>query len=209
MNFYDCPTAPSPRRVRIFLAEKGVSLKTKTVDLANGQQLTDAFGAINPHRTVPILELDDGTKLLDSTSICMYLEETFPDPNLMGRDAKERAIIAMWQREVETNGMMAIMECFRNSSKGFKSRALTGPVDYEQIPELAERGRQRVRHFFTELNARLSGSEYVAGDRFTIVDITAFVAVEFSRAIRETVPDDATHLARWRDAVNARPSTRG
>lgn len=208
MKFYDCPTAPSPRRVRIFLAEKGVSLETKMVDLANGEQLTDAFGAINPHRTVPILELDDGTKLLDSTSICMYLEETFPDPNLMGRDAKEQALIAMWQRDVETNGMMAIMECFRNSSKGFKSRALTGPVDYEQIPELAERGRQRVRHFFTELNSRLSGSEYVAGDRFTIVDITAFVAVEFSRAIREKVPEDATHLKRWRDAVGARPSAR-
>jgi glutathione S-transferase len=208
MKFYDCPTAPSPRRVRIFLAEKGVSLETKMVDLANGEQLTDAFGAVNPHRTVPILELDDGTKLLDSTSICMYLEETFPDPNLMGRDAKERALIAMWQRDMETNGMMAIMECFRNSSRGFKSRALTGPVDYEQIPELAERGRQRVRHFFTELNSRLCGSEYVAGDRFTIVDITAFVAVEFSRAIREKVPEDAAHLQRWRDAVSARPSTR-
>lgn len=199
---------PARGRVRIFIAEEGISLETKTVDLANGEHLTDAFGAINPHRTVPILELDNGTKLFDSTSICMYLEETFPDPNLMGRDAKERATIAMWQRDVETNGMMAIMECFRNSSKGFKSRALTGPVDYEQIPELAERGRQRVRHFFTELNARLSGSEYVAGDRFTIVDITAFVAVEFSRAIREKVPDDATHLKRWRDAVSARPSTR-
>lgn len=199
---------PARGRVRIFIAEEGISLETKTVDLANGEHLTDAFGAIDPHRTVPILELDNGTKLFDSTSICMYLEETFPDPNLMGRDAKERATIAMWQRDVETNGMMAIMECFRNSSKGFKSRALTGPVDYEQIPELAERGRQRVRHFFTELNARLSGSEYVAGDRFTIVDITAFVAVEFSRAIREKVPDDATHLKRWRDAVSARPSTR-
>jgi glutathione S-transferase len=208
MKFYDCPTAPSPRRVRIFLAEKGVSLETQIVDLANGEQLTDAFGAINPHRTVPVLELDDGTKLLDSTSICMFLEESFPDPNLMGRDAKERAVIGMWQRDVETNGLMAIMECFRNSSKGFKNRALTGPVDYEQIPELAERGRQRVRKFFAELNSRLARSEYVAGDRFTVVDITAFVAVEFSRAIREKAPEDATHLKRWRDAVGARPSAR-
>ena len=206
MKFYDCPTAPSPRRVRIFLAEKGVSLETQIVDLANGEQLADAFGAINPHRTVPVLELDDGTKLLDSTSICMFLEETFPEPNLMGRDAKERAVIGMWQREVETNGLMAIMECFRNSSKGFKNRALTGPVDYEQIPELAERGRQRVRKFFAELNSRLAHSEYVAGDRFTVVDITAFVAVEFGRAIQEKVSEDATHLKRWRDAVSVRPS---
>jgi glutathione S-transferase len=190
----------------MFLAEKGASIETKMVDLANGEQLTDAFGEINPYRTVPVLELDDGTRLLDSTSICMYLEETFPNPNLMGKDTKERAVVAMWQRHVETNGLMAIMECFRNSSKGFKSRALTGPVDYGQIPELAERGRQRVRMFFAELNSRLSGSRFVAGDRFTIVDITAFVAVDFSRAIREKPPEDATHLKRWRDAIGARPS---
>ncbi|RTM15282.1 MAG: glutathione S-transferase family protein [Bradyrhizobiaceae bacterium] len=206
MKFYDCLTAPSPRRVRMFLAEKGVTLETKMVDLANGEQLTDTFGEVNPRRTVPVLELDDGTKLLDSTAICMYLEDAFPDPNLMGRDPKERAVIAMWQRDIETNGTMAIMECFRNSSKGFRNRALTGPIDYEQIPALAERGRQRVRHFFAELNFRLSRSEYVTGDRFTIVDITAFVAVEFSRAIKEKVPDDAAHLKRWRDAVGARPS---
>jgi glutathione S-transferase len=206
MKFYDCLTAPSPRRVRMFLAEKGVALETKIVDLANGEQLTSTFSEINPHRTVPVLELDDGTKLLDSTSICMYLEETYPDPNLMGRDAKERAVVAMWQRDMEINGPMAIMECFRNSSKGFRNRALTGPIDYEQIPALAERGRQRVRHFFAELNSRLSQSEYVAGDRFTIVDITAFIAVEFSRAIKEILPENATHLKRWRDAVSVRPS---
>lgn len=206
MKFYDCPTAPSPRRVRMFLAEKGIFLETQMVDLGTGEQLTDAFDKINPHRTVPVLELDDGTKLLDSISICMYLEEIFPDPNLLGQDAKERAVIAMWQRDVEMNGTMAVAECFRNSSKGLRNRALTGPIDYEQIPALAERGRQRVRHFFAELNSRLSQSEYVAGDRFTIADITAFVAVEFSRAIKENVPDDATGLKRWRDAIGARPS---
>jgi glutathione S-transferase len=179
------------------------------VDLANGEHLTDAFGKINPHRTVPVLELDDGTRLLDTFSICIYLEGIFPEPNLMGRDAKERAVIAMWQRDMDLNGQNAIAECFRNSSRGLRGRAMTGPVDYEQIPELAERGRQRVRQFFRDLDRRFADSEYVAGDRFTIADITALVAVDFARAIKETVPEDAVNLKRWREAVTSRPSSRG
>jgi glutathione S-transferase len=208
MKFYDCLTAPSPRRVRIFIAEKGVTLEIRMVDLANGEHLTDTFGKINPRRTVPVLELDDGTCLLDTFSICSYLEGIFPEPNLMGRDAKERAVIAMWQRHMDLDGQSAIAECFRNSSRGFRGRAMTGPVDYEQIPELAERGRQRVRQFFRDLDCRFADSEYVAGDRFTIADITALVAVDFARAIKETVPDDAMNLKRWREAVTLRPSSR-
>jgi glutathione S-transferase len=164
------------------LGKKGVTLETKMVDLANGEHLTDAFGKINPHRTVPVLELDDGTCFLDTFSICIYLEGIFPEPNLMGRDAKERAVIAMWQRDMDLNGQNAIAKCFRNISRGFRGRAMTGPVDYEQIPELAERGRQRVRQFFRDLDRRFANSEYVAGDRFTIADITALVAVDFVTA---------------------------
>jgi glutathione S-transferase len=206
MRFYDCATAPSPRRVRMLIAEKGITLETVQVDLGKGEHLTEAFRKINPHCTVPVLELDDGTRLLDSNSISMYLDEVFPEPNLVGRDAKERAVSAMWQREMDFNGFMAVGECFRNGARGLRGRALTGPVDYEQIPQLAERGRLRVRHFFTGLNRRLGESEYVAGNRFTVADITAFVAVEFSRAIKEVVPDDAVYLKRWRDAVGSRPS---
>ena len=165
------------------------------------------FGQINPHRTVPVLELDDGTCLLDSNSICMFLDETFPEPNLTGRGPKERAVVAMWQREMELNGLDAVAECFRNSSKGFRDRALTGPTNHPQIPELAERGRRRVRQFFADLDGRLGHSAYVAGDRFTIADITALVAVDFTRAIRETVPADAMHLLRWHAAVSSRPGT--
>jgi glutathione S-transferase len=131
MKLYDCRTAPSPRRVRMFIAEKGVRLETVQVDLAIGEHLSEAFEKINPLRTVPVLELDDGTAFLDSNSISLYLEAVFPDPSLIGRDAKERAVIAMWQREMDLNGLMAVAECFRNSSKGFRNRALTGPVDYE------------------------------------------------------------------------------
>jgi len=148
MKFYDCLTAPSPRRVRMLIAEKGIQVETVQVDLARGEQLSEAFGRINPRRTVPVLELDDGTRLLDSNSISLYLDEVFPEPNLTGRGAKERAIIAMWQRDMDLNGLEAVAECFRNSAKGLRNRALTGAVDYEQIPALAERDRLRVRQFY-------------------------------------------------------------
>jgi len=205
--FYDCLSAPSPRRVRMLIAEKGLSLPTEYVDLAGGEHLSEAFGRLNPHRTVPVLQLADGTCLLDSTSISMYLDEVFPENNLTGSTAKERALVAMWQREMDLNGLTAVAECFRNSSRGFRDRALTGPVNYPQIPELGERGRQRVRQFFGDLDSRLRESAYVAVDRFTIADITAYVSVEFARAIKEQPSSDLVHLARWRDALAKRPSS--
>jgi glutathione S-transferase len=192
----------------MLIAEKGATIETIQIDLANGEQLTEAFRRINPRCTVPVLELDDGTRLLDSNSISLYLDAVLPGPNLTGLDAKDRAVIAMWQGDMEQNGFMAVAECFRNSAKGLHGRALTGPVNYEQIPELAERGRLRVRQFFANLNQRLGDSEFVAADRFTVADITAFVAVEFSRAIKEAVPDTALHLQRWRAAVASRPSAK-
>jgi len=208
MRFYDCLTAPSPRRVRMLIAEKGITIETVQVDLAKGEQLGEAFQKINPQGTVPVLELDDGTRLLDSNSISLYLDAVFPEPNLLGRDPKERAVIAMWHRDMEINGFMAVAECFRNTARGLQGRALTGPINYEQIPALAERGRQRVRRFFSDLDQRLADSAYVAGDRFTVADIAGFIAVDFSRAIKEPVPAEAVHLARWRGAIAARPSAR-
>ena len=207
MKFYDCATAPSPRRVRIFIAEKGLDIPTVQVDLRSGEHLKDDFRAINPHATVPVLELDDGTRLLDSNSISLYLDEAFPEPNLMGRDAREKAVIAGWNRTVEWDGLAAAAECLRNSAKGMAGRAVTGPVSYQQIPELAERGRQRARHFLSDLNDRLGESEYVAGDRFTIADITAVVAVDFMKWIKEEGPEDAIGLKRWYESVSARPGT--
>jgi glutathione S-transferase len=192
----------------MLIAEKGITLQTVQVDLAKGEHLSDPFRAINPHRTVPVLELEDGTRLLDSNSISLYLDEVFPEPYFTGTNPQERAVIAMWQRDMDINGLLAVAECFRNSSKGFRNRALTGAEDYEQIPALAERGRLRVRKFFANLESRLADSEYLAGGRFTVADITAFVSVEFARAIRENVPDGAINLKRWRDAVAARPSAR-
>ncbi len=137
MKFYDCSTAPSPRRVRIFLAEKGISVPSVQVDLRNNEQLTPAFRAINPDATVPSLELDDGARINDAIGICVYFEAIHPQPPLMGASAEEKALVTAWQREVERNGFYAVMEAFRNSTPGLKGRALPGPHDYEQIPALA------------------------------------------------------------------------
>ncbi len=205
MKFYDCNTAPSPRRVRIFIGEKGLDIETVQVDLRAGEHLNDSFRAINPHCTVPVLQLDDGTTLLDSNAICIYLEEKHPEPNLMGKDAKEKAVIATWHRWAEWNGFAPVGDVLRNTAKGMKDRAITGPHNFAQIPELAERGRARIGHFFDELDARLGESEYVAGNRFTVADIMAIVAVDFAHWVKEDPSEKHANLGRWREAVSARP----
>jgi len=208
MKFYDCATAPSPRRVRIFLAEKGISVPTVQVDLRNNEQLSPTFRAINPDATVPALELDDGTRINDAVAICVYFEAVHPQPALMGESAEQKALIASWQREVERNGFYAVMEAFRNSTPGLKGRALPGPHDYEQIPALAERGRLRVKHFYERMDARLAQSEFVAGPRYSIADITALIAVDFAARAKMPIPENLSHLRRWHAQVSARPSAK-
>jgi len=208
MRFYDCATAPSPRRVRIFLAEKGISVPTVQVDLRNNEQLSPTFRAINPDATVPALELDDGTRINDAVGICVYFEAVHPQPSLMGETAEQKALIASWQREVERNGFYAVMEAFRNSTPGLKGRALPGPHDYEQLPALAERGRLRVRHFYEQMDARLAESEFVAGPHYSIADITALIAVDFAARAKMPIPENLSHLRRWHAQVSARPSAK-
>src|SRR4029079_8055458 len=180
MKFYDCAAAPSPRRVRIFLAEKGISVPTVQVNLRDGEQFTPAFRAINPDCTVPVLELDNGARITDAIGICRYFEAMQPDPPLFGSGAEDIAIIESWQRQAERNGFYAVMEAFRNSTPGLKGRALPGPHDYEQIPALGERGGLRVKHFYERMDARLAQSEFVAGPRYSIADITGLIAVDFA-----------------------------
>jgi glutathione S-transferase len=208
MKFYDCSTAPSPRRVRIFLAEKGISVPTVQVDLRNGEQFSPAFRAINPDATVPVLELDSGTRITDAIGICVYFEETHRQPPLMGESAEEKAVITERQRFVERNGFYAVMEAFRNSTPGLKGRGLPGPVNYEQIPALAERGRARVMRFFGELNALLAHHPFVAGPHYSIADITALITVDFARWAKLSVPDACSHLQRWHAEVSGRPSAK-
>ena len=158
MKLYDCTTAPSPRRVRIFLAEKGISVPMVQVDLRNGEQFSPAFRAINSECTVPVLELDNGTRIADILGICRYFEELYPAPRLMGRTAEQKAVIEAWQPRLERDGFYATMEAFRNSTPGLKGRTLPGAESYEQIPALAERGRMRIQHFFTLLDVRRNSS---------------------------------------------------
>jgi glutathione S-transferase len=208
MKFYDCVTAPSPRRVRIFLAEKGVSIETVQVDLRNGEQFKDAFRAINPDCTVPALVLDDGTVIADAVAICGYIEELHPEPALIGSTPQERAAVTALNRQIERDGFFAAMDAFRNAAKGLKGRALPGPHDYEQIPELAARGRARVENFFRAMDARLTDREFVAGSRYTIADISALVLTDFAGWIKLKIPDECANLRRWYTAVSARSSVK-
>src|SRR5712691_4386523 len=193
MKFYDCAIAPSPRRVRIFLAEKGITLPTIQVDLRKGEQFSAAFRAVNPDCTVPVLELDDGARIADVLAICVYFEQTRPEPPLMGVSAEDRAVVTAWQRRTERDGFFAVAEAFRNSTPAFKTRALPGPDDYEQIPALAERGRARMQKFFKFMDARLADNAFVAGPRYTLADITTLVAVDFAGWIKLTIPEDCAH----------------
>jgi len=206
MKFYDCTTAPSPRRVRIFMAEKGIEIPTVQVDLRNGEQLSDAFRKINPRCTVPVLELDDGTCLNETLAICHYLESQYPEPNLMGRDAREQALVINWNEQVMFEGFLAGADALRNVAKGFANRALTGPKDFGQIPELAERGRARLEEFMAMLDGRLADSPYVALDRYTLADIGAYVCVDFAGWIKLPVLEQWRNIRRWHEELSARPS---
>jgi glutathione S-transferase len=208
MKFYDCATAPSPRRVRIFLAEKGINIETIQVDLMSGEQFSDAFKAINPLSEVPLLELDDGTTISQATAICQYLEEIYPDNPLHGRTPLERALVESSNQQLYMNGFAAGAEALRNSSPGFKNRAMTGPHNYSQIPELAERGLQRLDNLFNDLDAHLANSEFIVGDYYSVADISALTIVDFAKWVKKSIPEDCSNLQRWYDQVNDRPSAK-
>jgi glutathione S-transferase len=206
ITLYDCATAPSPRRARILLAEKGIAHATIPVDLVRGEQLGQAYRAINPHCTVPALRLADGSLLTDNAGIAAWAEAWAPEPPLFGTTPASKAEVATWHWRAEFEGLMAIAEALRNSSPAMVNRALPGPVDYPQIPELAQRGLMRLQQFFAALDAQLAGRETIAASGFSIADITAVVAVDFARVVRIKPADDHANLRRWREAMAGRPS---
>jgi len=206
MKLYDCTPAPSPRRTRILLAEKGIDVETVQIDLGAREQLGDDYRRINPRCTVPALVLDDGRTLTENVAIAHYLEEIHPQPPLFGKTAYERALVLEWNARIEQEGFLALAEAFRNSAKGFVDRALTGPVNYAQIPQLAERGLARAKVFKEILNARLAEQEFIAIQDFSLADITALVFADFAGWVKIPVSEEHPHLKRWYDVVSARPS---
>ncbi len=206
ITLYDCATAPSPRRARILLAEKGVVHDTVAIDLRSGEHLREAYRLVNPQCTVPALCTDDGLLLTDNAAITAWAEARFPQPSLLGDTPGEKAEIASWNWRIEFEGLLAIAEALRNSAPAMANRALPGPVDYAQIPELAQRGLARVQNFFLTLNERLEGRDFIAGDRFSIADITAVVAVDFARVVKVKPGEQHPNVLRWRAALAERPS---
>jgi glutathione S-transferase len=209
MKLYDFALAPNPRRVRMFLAEKGVAIPTVQVNTRQKEQFAADFVRVNPYSVVPVLELDDGTCIGESVAICRYVEETHPTPPLMGTDPADKAIVEMWNRRAEFEGMLPAGEVVRNSLPLFADRAIAGiPGGFPQIPAVAEQGRKRLARFFELWNARLADHQFVAGARFSIADITAFVAVEFAKRVDIVIPPGCDHVARWHAAVAGRDSAK-
>ncbi len=205
-TFYDFQRAPSPRRARIVLAEKGIAHEVRQVDLGTAEQLSDAYRRINPACTVPALVLDDGAVLTDNAGIAAWAEAVQPDPPLLGTTPTENAAVASWNSKIEGECFMAIAEVLRNTSKGMVDRALPGPNNYPQIPELAERGRARLIHFLDRFEEHMHGRDWVATDSFSLADITAGVALDFAGWIKVDVGEGRPAVAKWREKLAQRPS---
>jgi glutathione S-transferase len=200
MKLYDGGRAPNPRRVRIFLAEKGITVPTEQVDLGKLQQRSDAYTAINPMQRVPALELDDGTVIAESIAICRYFEALTPDPRLFGRGALDAALVEMWNRRAELHLFLPVASIFQHLHPAMK--LMVDP----QVPAWGEANKPRVMAFLQFLDGELDSRPYVAGEDFTVADITALVAVDFMRVSKLSVPDNLANVRRWHGAVSARPS---
>ena len=201
VRLYTSKYAPNPRRVRVFLSEKGLSIPFVDVDIAKLEQKSPEFSAINPFQTVPALELDDGEILCESIAICRYLEDLHPEPNLFGLGARERAEIEMWQRRLELYLFFPVAQAYRHSHPAAKTLELP-----QQLPEWAEINRGRVLEVFARVDAVLDSRRFIAGERFSVADITGLCALDFTKPARITIPKDLVNLQRWREEISSRPS---
>lgn len=206
LTLYHATNSPNSRRVRIFLAEKGLRSVLIPIDLGAGEQHSEAYRAINPRRVVPALVLEDGAIIGEVPAIMRYLDEAFPETPLLGATPKDKGVVAMWERYAELEGFAAVMEGVRNKVARLKGRAIAGPHDYEQIPALVDRSILRVKNFLADLNDRLEQVSFVAGEQFSAADITALVTIDFAKALDISVPEGHRALTRWHEAVSARPT---
>jgi len=200
MKLYDAGRAPNPRRVRIFLAEKGIKIPTEQVDLGALQQRTDAYTAINPMQRVPALVLDDGTVIAESIAICRYFEAAQPDPPLFGVGALQSALVEMWNRRAELHLLFPVASIFQHLHPAMSR--MVNP----QVPQWGEANKPQVLKFLDFLDRELKDRPYVAGAGYTVADITAMVAVDFMRVSKLAIPDSLSNLQRWHKSVSARPS---
>jgi glutathione S-transferase len=201
MKLYNSPVAPNPRRVRVFLAEKGVQVPLEDVDIGNRVNRQPEFLKKNPLAGVPVLELDDGECIAESVAICRYFEGLHPDPPLMGVDAKDRAIVEMWNRRMEFAVLMPIADSFRQRHEFFKGRI-------RQLPDYADLQKLNAEDNLKWLDTELANRRYIAGDRYSIADITAMIAIDFARISKIAIQPDQKNLARWHAEVAARPSAK-
>lgn len=205
MKLYQFAATPSCRKVRIFLHEKGLAVPM--VDANEGMALADWYAELYPHRMTPMLELDDGTQLGESVAICRYFETLHPDPPLMGTDARDCALVEMWERRAYLEGTAAIEEIFRNSHPTCVGRGLPGTgARVDQIPALVDRGRARLDRFYGKFERQLANSRYVAGERFSIADITTLVSIDFGHWSQLDIPAACINVRRWYSDVASRPS---
>jgi glutathione S-transferase len=202
VKLYDSRFAPNPRRVRIFLAEKNLNVPTVNVDLARLEQKSDDFSSLNSFQTIPILEFDDGAVLCESIAICRYFEETQPDPPLFGVGSLERARVEMWQRRLEFGLFIHVANAFRHSHPHMAQ------MERPQIAELASSSKLKAAEVMSRIDRELGDRPFIAGDRFSVADITGLVALDFAKTARIAIPEELGQLRRWREALSARPSAR-
>jgi glutathione S-transferase len=200
MKVYDGGRAPNPRRVRVFLAEKGITVPLVPVDLGAMGHKSDDFTAVNPLQRVPVLELDDGTIIAESIAICRYFEALHPEPPLFGRGAREMALIEMWQRRLELHLLFPISHVFRNTHPAMAK------MEIPQVPAWAEANKPRIADFLGILDRELASRPFAAGDGYSVADITGMIAIDFMKPAKLSVPEDCAHVRRWHAQVSARPS---
>jgi glutathione S-transferase len=201
MKLYNSNAAPNPRRVRVFLAEKGVAIPRVEVDLGTLEHKTTGYSSVNPFQTIPALELDDGTVISESIAICRYIEEVHPDPNLFGTTPIERALVEMWQRRAEWHLLLPIAQVFRHTHPHMSK------MEDPQIAEWAAANRPRVARNMMIFDDILRDRPFLAGERFTVADITGLIALDFTRPARIVIPQEMKNLIRWHEALKARPSS--
>jgi glutathione S-transferase len=217
VKLYNWQLSPNCRRVRMFVLEKGMDMPeieevgATAEHLVPGGQfgLSDSYVKIWPHALVPMLETDDGLQIGEAMAICRFLENEHPEPNLMGRDGRDQACTEMWERRAYDEGMVGATEAFRNAHPAFVDRGLPGSLDsVPQIPALVERGRGRLSRFYRQFDEQLTENRFIAGDRFTVADITALCSIDFAKIVGIPVPQDCPSLARWYEEISARPGAK-